>query len=246
MLGQEEILIEVSRAFGSKIYVDRDKNSYCYHTLSLVAPEILTEDTSSRFQVIEFPRLSERATEMLEFARAKQQPEPLIIRPSSQWYAHYEPQEASLKKKLVLTEPMRDEFGVWHVCLTMHSSRQELEQALRFLQPKWVISTTPPCLAMDLAYVRKHCFMSKLGPDDPIWNLLGIPHGNPTVVGSLRATPTAVEEMKQSEEVDNFSAICSQVLQNEELVAEDFAIEVAAPVTLFGRARFGLPQDCEL
>lgn len=55
MLGQEEILIGVSRAFGSKICVDRDKNSGYYHTLSLVAPEVLTEDTSSRFQVIELP-----------------------------------------------------------------------------------------------------------------------------------------------------------------------------------------------
>ncbi|XP_047050665.1 uncharacterized protein LOC124655877 [Lolium rigidum] len=246
MLGQEDILIEVSRAFGSKIYVNRDKSPDCYHNLSLVAPEILTEDTSSRFQVMEFPRLSEQATEMLALARAKQQPEPLIIRPSSQWYAHYAPQEASLKQKLVLTEPMRDEFGVWHVCLSMHSSREELEEALRFLQPKWVISTTPPCLAMDLSYVKKHCFMSKLGPDDPIWKLLGIPHGNSTVVGSQQTAPTALEAMKQSEEEYTCSAVCSQVLQNEESVVEDFAIEVAPPVTLFGRARFGLPQDCEL
>lgn len=67
---------------------------------------------------------------MLALARGKQQPEPLIIRPSSQWYAHYASQEASLKQKPVLT--MRDEFGVWHVCLSMHSSREELEQALRF------------------------------------------------------------------------------------------------------------------
>uniref|UniRef100_A0A8R7R252 DNA repair metallo-beta-lactamase domain-containing protein n=3 Tax=Triticum urartu TaxID=4572 RepID=A0A8R7R252_TRIUA len=249
MLGQEDILIEVSRAFGSKIYVDRDKNSECYHTLSLVAPEILTEDVSSRFQVIEFPRLLERATEMLALARARQQPEPLIIRPSTQWYAHYAAPEASLKQKPALTEPMRDEFGVWHVCLTMHSSREELEQALRFLQPKWVISTTPPCLAMDLAYVKKHCFLSRLGPDDPIWKLLRIPHGNATVTGSPQASRTTVEAIKQSEEQeseDTWSAVCSQVLQDEGPVLQDFAIEVAQPVTLFGRARLGLPQDCEL
>lgn len=247
MLGQEDILIEVSRAFGSKIYVDRDKNSECYHTLSLVAPEILTEDASSRFQVIEFPRLSERAMEMLALARARQQPEPLIIRPSTQWYAHYAAPETSLKQKPALTEPMRDEFGVWHVCLTMHSSREELEQALRFLQPKWVISTTPPCLAMDLAYVKKHCFLSRLSPDDPIWNLLRIPHGNATVTGSPAIT--TVEAIKQREEQvseDTCSAVCSQVLQDEGPVLQDFAIEVAQPVTLFGRARFGLPQDCEL
>ncbi|KAE8780658.1 putative F-box/LRR-repeat protein 23 [Hordeum vulgare] len=249
MLGQEEILIEVSRAFGSKIYIDRDNNSECYHTLSLVAPEILTEDASSRFQVIEFPRLSERATDMLALARARQQPEPLIIRPSTQWYAHYAAPEASLKQKPALTEPMQDEFGVWHVCLTMHSSREELEHALRFLRPKWVISTTPPCLAMDLAYVKKHCFLSRLSPDDPIWKLLRIPHGNPTVTGSPQAAITTVEAVKQREEEeseDTCSAVCSQVLQDEGPVLQDFAIEVAQPVTLFGRARFGLPQDCEL
>jgi DNA cross-link repair 1A protein len=128
----------------------------------------------------------------------------------------------------------------------MHSSREELEEALRFLQPKWVISTTPPCLAMDLSYVKKHCFMSKLGPDDPIWKLLGIPHGNSTVLSSLQTAPTALEAMKQSEEEYSCSAVCSQVLQNEEPAVEDFAIEAAPPVTLFGRARFGLLQDCEL
>ncbi|KAI4972368.1 hypothetical protein ZWY2020_003293 [Hordeum vulgare] len=212
MLGQEEILIEVSRAFGSKIYIDRDNNSECYHTLSLVAPEILTEDASSRFQVIEFPRLSERATDMLALARARQQPEPLIIRPSTQWYAHYAAPEASLKQKPALTEPMQDEFGVWHVCLTMHSSREELEHALRFLRPKWVISTTPPCLAMDLAYVKKHCFLSRLSPDDPIWKLLRIPHGNPTVTGSPQAAITTVEAVKQRGRgvEDTCSAVCSQ------------------------------------
>jgi DNA cross-link repair 1A protein len=99
---------------------------------------------------------------------------------------------------------------------------------------------------MDLSYVKKHCFMSKLGPDDPIWKLLGIPHGNSTVVSSLQTAPTALEAMKQSEEEYTCSAVCSQELQNEEPVVEDFAIEASPPVTLFGRARFGLPQDCEL
>ena len=30
MLGQEDVLIEVSKAFGSRIYIDRDKNSDCH------------------------------------------------------------------------------------------------------------------------------------------------------------------------------------------------------------------------
>lgn len=246
MLGQEEILIEVSRAFGSKIYVDKDKNSECYHTLSLFAPEIVTQDAASRFQVIAFPRLSEWAVEMLTLARAKQQPEPLIIRSSSQWYAHYEQSESLPKQKLSLTEPMRDGFGVWHVCLSMHSSREELDQAVELLQPKWVVSTTPPCLAMDLAYVKKHCFLSRLGPDVPLWKLLGMTDANPTVTGSPQAVQTVIEAIKGNEEEDTSSAVCSQVLQDEEPTMDDFEIKMAPPVTLFGRARFRLPEDCEL
>ncbi|KAB8107097.1 hypothetical protein EE612_041664 [Oryza sativa] len=251
MLGQEEILMEVSKVFGSKIYVDRDKNSECYHTLSLVAPEILTDDSSSRFQVIGFPRLSERATEMLALARAKHQPEPLIIRASSQWYAYYEPPEGSTKRKPALTEPMRDEFGVWHVCFSMHSSREELEQALRFIQPKWVISTTPPCMAIELSYVKKHCFASRLRNDDPLWKLLRLSDGNSAVSGSPLAVPT-VEMIKKCEEEevtcsvkDSFSSDGIR-MRDQEPTLEDFEINVEPPVTLFGIARFGLTEEPEL
>ncbi|XP_062195695.1 uncharacterized protein LOC133898901 [Phragmites australis] len=250
MLGQEDILIEVSRAFGSKIYVDREKNSECHHTLSLVAPEILTDDGASRFHVIPFPRLSERASDILALARARGQPEPLIIRPSSQWYAYYAPPEASMQQKLVLTEPMRDEFGVWHVCLSMHSSREELEQALGILRPKWVVSTTPPCMAVDLSYVKKHCSLSRLGPDDPLWKLLRISDGMPTpVAGSLQAVPTVVEAVGKSEEeitssfVDESGSGDSSLIEITEPTLEDFEIKVEPPVALFGRARFGLLQD---
>ncbi|XP_020572583.1 5' exonuclease Apollo-like [Phalaenopsis equestris] len=51
MLGQEDILVQVSRAFGSKIYVDEIKNPDCFNVLSLMAPEILSKDASCRFQV---------------------------------------------------------------------------------------------------------------------------------------------------------------------------------------------------
>ncbi|KAL5229833.1 hypothetical protein ABZP36_028609 [Zizania latifolia] len=253
MLGQEEILIEVSKVFGSKIYVDREKNSECYHTLSLVTPEILTDDASSRFQVVGFPRLQERATEMLALARAKQQPEPLIIRPSTQWYAYYEPPEGSAKKKPALTEPMRDEFGVWHVCFSMHSSRQELENALSFIQPKWVISTTPPCIAMELSYVKKHCFASRLPPDDPLWKLLRLSDGKPTVSSSPQAIPT-VEMINKSEEEEEVTSsvedsICADSIKMQDEqgpTMEDFKIKMETPVTLFGISRFGLPQEPEL
>ena len=51
LLGHEEILVEVSRTFGSKIYVDTRRNSDCFKALSLTAPEIITGDPSCRFQV---------------------------------------------------------------------------------------------------------------------------------------------------------------------------------------------------
>ncbi|KAK3120818.1 hypothetical protein QOZ80_8BG0642150 [Eleusine coracana subsp. coracana] len=124
MLGQEDVLIEVSRTFGSKIHVDVDKTPDCHANLSLVAPDILTADAAaSRFHVMAFPGLAERAAEILALARARGQPEPLIVRPSAQW---------------------------------------------------WVVSTTPPVMAMDLSYVKKHCSLSRFAPDDPIWKVLGI------------------------------------------------------------------------
>ncbi|PWZ21813.1 hypothetical protein Zm00014a_042883 [Zea mays] len=154
MLGQEDVLVGVSKAFGSKIYVDREKNSDCHQRLAHVTPEILAADDaapSTRFHVLSFPRLK-----------------PLIIRPSSQWYAYYDPpppEEASTQQqqqKPVLTEAMCDELGVWHVCLSMHSSREELEQALGILKPKWVVYTMSSCMAVDLSYVRKHCSLSQV------------------------------------------------------------------------------------
>ena len=51
MLGQEEILVQVSGTFGSKIYVDKTSNSECFNALSLAAPEILSQDAACRFQV---------------------------------------------------------------------------------------------------------------------------------------------------------------------------------------------------
>ncbi|GJN12636.1 hypothetical protein PR202_ga30931 [Eleusine coracana subsp. coracana] len=83
MLGQEDVLIEVSRTFGSKIHVVRDKTPDCHANLSLVAPDILTFDPTSRFHVMPFSRLTERTAEILALARARGQPEPLIVWQSS-------------------------------------------------------------------------------------------------------------------------------------------------------------------
>jgi DNA cross-link repair 1A protein len=251
MLGQEDVLVEVSRTFGSKIHVDGDETPDCHHMLSLLAPEILADNAAaSRFHVMAFQRLTKRATEILALARARREPEPLIIRPSSQWYAFYEAPEASLHRRPVLTEPMRDEFGVWHVCLSMHSSRDELEQALGVIRPRWVVSTTPPCMAIDLSYVKKHCSLSRLGPDD--CKLLGIADAMSTsVTGSPPQPPmvTVEEAIEKSEvavtcSVEEFgSDDSSHQVEAAEPAVEGFEIRVEPPVTLFGIARFGLLQN---
>ncbi|KAG2581007.1 uncharacterized protein LOC120711124 [Panicum virgatum] len=146
---------------------------------------------------------------------------------------------------------MRDELGVWHVCLSMHSSREELEQALGILKPKWVVSTTPPCMAMDLSYVKKNCSLSRFGPDDPIWKLLGIPDGMATGTGKQQAA-LRVEAVGKSEE--EFSSCTDERGSDDDNQVEaaeptllDSEIRVQLPVTLFGSARFGLVlQESEM
>ncbi|KAF5480606.1 hypothetical protein F2P56_001342 [Juglans regia] len=176
LLGQEEILADVSQTFGSKIYLDKANNPECFQNLTLTHPGIISEDPSSRFQVFDgFPKLHERANAKLLEARANFQPEPLIIRPSTQWYAcEDEYSEKENQKKLRLNGAVRDQVGVWHVCYSIHSSKEELEWALQLLAPKWVVSTTPSCRAMELEYVTKHCFATQLASKDPIWKLLDI------------------------------------------------------------------------
>lgn len=37
--------------------------------------------------------------------------------------------------------------------------RDELEQALGVIQPRWVVSTTPPCMAIDLIELRQEALL---------------------------------------------------------------------------------------
>lgn len=185
-------------------------------------------------------KLSERAETKLAVARTNFQPEPLIIRPSAQWYALEEfSSETEKRRKERFTEAVRDQFGVWHVCYSMHSSREELEWALQLLAPRWVVSTTPSCRAMELNYVKKNCFHSQLASDDPLWKLLDI---------SVEATPSA--------DASTESSVCSSMVETrtesklrpikssitwEELL--NLSPGKVPPVTLFGRARLGLKDS---
>lgn len=241
LLGQEEILAEVSQTFGSKIYVDKATNPDCFQALTLTFPKIISEDPSSRFQMFDgFPKLYERAKAKLVEARANFQPEPLIIRASAQWYAcEEEYSENETHRKLRLNEAVRDQFGVWHVCYSIHSSKEELEWALQLLVPKRVVSTTPSCRAMELDYVKKHCFGTQVASNDPIWKLLDI---------TMEASPSVDASAK--------GVSCSPVVEGptQTYVEPQFhpikvptglkgLIKLSPPsknVTLFGRARLGL------
>ncbi|KAI3972872.1 hypothetical protein MKX01_019530 [Papaver californicum] len=254
LLGQEEILVEVSRTFGCKIYVDKTSNGEFYQALTLLAPEILSEDSSPRFHVfVGFPRLYERAKAKIIESRANSQPDPLFIRPSTQWYACEEESMEIIgwKKKQRYNEAHRDAFGVWHVCYSMHSSREELEWALQLLQPKRVVSTTPDCRAMELKYIRKQpSYGSKVASDDPLWKLLDI--GSEVAPTLSSQVTSCVASSHQEEHPKPTSAEeCEPQLKNN-MGSSKSSIEMRLklsppntrpPVTLFGRARQGLQNS---
>ncbi|KAL1337558.1 hypothetical protein HN51_032254 [Arachis hypogaea] len=242
MLGQEEILLSVSKTFGSKIYVDRAENPDCFKNLELTAPEILCEDRLCRFHLFDgSPGLYERAKAKLLEAKAALQPEPLFVRPSSQWYAIEEGfSDIENARKRRISEAVVDQFGVWHVCYSMHSSKEELEWALQLLAPKWVVSTTPSCRAMELDYVKKHCFKSKAALSSSIWKLLDInveaSEDADAFMKSVSCSPV-VEETPQP-----FARIESPVKQRTDTIKLVSLPAQRLPVTLFGRARLSL-QD---
>ncbi|XP_042517556.1 5' exonuclease Apollo [Macadamia integrifolia] len=250
LLGQEEILVEVSRTFGSKIYVNKDTNAECLQALKLVAPDILSQDASSRFQVFEgFPKLYDRAKATFMEAQANFQPEPLIIRPSSQWYAceveHLEVKRQKRKQSFVEAE--KDSFGVWHVCYSIHSSQEELEWSLQLLQPRRVVSTTPSCRAMELDYVKKQCVGATVSSDDHIWKLLDI-----DMEAGISFPQTPPISLVPIEEDSAIHVIETNQLQQRnpssnwaELRLNLSPPSKKPPLTLFGRARLG-SQDFSL
>ncbi|KAL9241709.1 hypothetical protein vseg_015787 [Gypsophila vaccaria] len=237
LLGQEEILVHVSETFGSKIFVDKVTHPNFYKILQLIAPQVISDDPSSRFHLFEgFPKLYEKAQKKISEARENMQPEPLIIRPSAQWYAHEETELTMMERKIIEKSniPVKDRFGVWHVCYSMHSSKQELEWALELLAPKWVVSTTPECRAMELNYVKKHCFNSQ-GSDAHVWKLLGL-----SVDASLDAevsSDSSIEEMTIAA-LEESKPETPKKLANKRVLSLS-PLRKNPSITLFGRARLG-------
>ncbi|KAL8477546.1 hypothetical protein ACS0TY_029730 [Phlomoides rotata] len=243
LLGQEEILVEVSRTFGEKIYVDKDSNLECFISLEHTVPEIVSLDSSSRFQLFNgFPKLYERAEAKIAEARTNFQQEPLIIRPSTQWYAYNEGvSEVEKQRKERVDQAVRDLYGVWHVCYSIHSSKEELEWALQLLAPKWVVSTTPSCRALELDYVKKHCFKNQKAFNDSLWKLLDI-----SAVASLAPDESGKNSLSCTD-VGDISDSCIEtrpepvVIQRHQRKRLSLSPPSKRPMfTLFGRARHGV------
>ncbi|KAF8114346.1 hypothetical protein N665_0039s0108 [Sinapis alba] len=243
MLGQEDILLEVSRTFGSKIYVDKATNLECFRSLMVIAPEIVSEDPSSRFHIFSgFPKLYERASAKLAEARSKRQSEPLIIRPSAQWYVCDDDEDGfssvsqiQKQRKVRFSEAVKDGFGIWHVCYSMHSSREELESAMKVLSPRWVVSTVPSCRAMELDYVKKNCFVSRFSSDDPFWQLLDI-----DMEVSSTDTGTVTLSCCLMSDVDSANSKMEPVIEPSTIKKQLLSLSPEKndlPITLFGRAR---------
>lgn len=248
LLGHEEILVHVSQAFGCKIYVDKVKTPECFQALELMVPEILSEDSSSRFQLFDgFPKLYQRAEAKISEARSACQHEPLIIRPSAQWYACDDGiSDIEGRKKERCDQPVRDIFGVWHICYSIHSSKEELEWALQLLAPRWVVSTTASCKAMELDYVKR-CINQHRNFGDPFWQLLGFTMDVESVVDA--ATAPDVVEVSSSPLAESNA---QDYADNSQSTTTSFSIyrqshlsppSKPAPVTLFGRARLGLDSS---
>ncbi|EOA36846.1 hypothetical protein CARUB_v10008764mg [Capsella rubella] len=247
MLGQEDVLLEVSRTFGSKIYVDKATNLECFRSLMIIVPEIVSEDPSSRFHIFSgFPKLYERTSAKLAEARSKHQSEPLIIRPSAQWYVCDEEDylengsQIQKQRKVRFSEAVKDEFGLWHVCYSMHSSREELEAAMRLLSPKWVVSTVPSCRAMELNYVKKNCFISRFSPEDPFWKLLDIDmEVSPVPAADTHTVALSCCLMSEEVSVDSAKSKLEPVIESSSTKKKLLSLspEKNLPVTLFGRAR---------
>ncbi|CAO2831187.1 unnamed protein product [Amaranthus hypochondriacus] len=235
ILGQEEVLKEVFQTFGSKIYVDKAKHPDFHKALELISPQILSEDPSSRFHLFDgYPKLYEKAKKKILQARENMQPEPLILRPSAQWYACKETELTVMERKILERSniPIKDQFGVWHVCYSTHSSRQELEWALELLSPKWVVSTTPECRAMELDYIKKYCNSSARASDDRFWKVLDM-----SMETSLRVTSDVNVKSKADCEKPELLQL-PMILPNQESLLE-LPSSKKRQVTLFGRARLG-------
>lgn len=242
MLGQETLLEAVANSFGQKIFINKDGLSRYLADLEVVASDFWTSDSeSTRFEICEgFPKLYKRAMDAIKQAKNDGSAQPLFIRPSAQWYSYEQRLErdgsgvisgppsfrfgGSRRRSVTSssTQAVRDGYGVWHVCYSVHSSRGELERALKLLNPKEVISTTPRAGVCDfLTHLR-----------DPL------PSSMPEEAFILKAVDYPVSEDRELKRATtDHCSIPSKVINNN-------AVESPKRSTpLFGSAQYVLPSS---
>ncbi|KAL3698166.1 hypothetical protein R1sor_012242 [Riccia sorocarpa] len=256
MLGNEELLGDIARYFRSKIYIDRKLLPEYYADLKLLIPEVLTQDPdSTRFHICEgFPKLYERAKVKFMEAHRQKQEDPLFIRPSAQWYTYGERLEGAgcgfllgvtLKRptdhlRRTLPAPKaaeKDQYGVWHVCYSAHSSRSELERAMEVLWPKEVISTTPHCHAKEVMGGRAGLYHIDIElPKTGSSNLTKCPNGSSKDVESVK---TLVEITNRSSPAGPSPR--KKLNISKERIRAGESLEKVIP--LFGSARYTIPTS---
>jgi DNA cross-link repair 1A protein len=184
----------------------------------------------SSLQMVGFHQLSENASEKLEKVRSNLQPEPLFIHPSTQWYA------SCTRNKLDLGSGI---FVSPFIPLVVSWSRH---RNFSTVQPQWVISTTPPYFAIELRYVRKHCFKTRVTADDPLWKIFRDPIGKSMSFPSSVLAPETHTDADHSNFVDDDEHSSPAKEECTYLNSLELNFVSHPPeepdITLFGRARF--------
>ncbi|CAK9872118.1 unnamed protein product [Sphagnum jensenii] len=232
LLGQEDLLQEVSKSFqNAKIYADKSKLSEYIMDLTIVDPDLLTDcQDLTRFQICEgFPKLYDRAQKAFAEALARGVHKPLFIRPSAQWYTFEERADAKRMRCINKLHPQKeaekDQFGVWHVCFSMHSSRQELQAALDVMLPKKVISSTPHCAATELVSTGSDADKKRKGfsKEHEGRSISKVVEQSPCFITAAQVESSSTIELKENQDVEFASP--------------------QRPVSLFGMARHGVPPS---
>lgn len=205
----------------------------------------------------------EKAKVKFDEAKRNNKAEPLFIRPSAQWYTCEEREGVGSgfisltvlprrQKQSVPKEAERDQFGVWHVCYSMHSSQEELEEALAVLNPKEVISTTPSCRATELPYIRDKISNAGIWSENDLgfqfrarkaWSRAGSTSGiSHDMVIQSTMSRVAEKISHPTEQQDQSTDLCVALEEQHSQTKLQLSSPIK-PVPLFGRARHSLPPS---
>lgn len=148
MLGTQDVLVAVAEKFKTKIFVEDEKLRESFKCVpELKRAKIFAADPlESRFHLLKNQRYTNRTEVLLE-------PDALYIRPSTQWFGQQGNGRGN--PALYQTRPCYA-HGIWHVLYSIHSSFEELEVFVSFLQPRGLVPLTE-CSAVALKRLTSSC-----------------------------------------------------------------------------------------